>query len=150
MTLSPRELKLVRPIIGIENRTAQEVFDIMCDRIRSRPQPSAAEGKGGISIEDVIKDPVLVHVNMLSGTIAKPDIRSMLHLYGADAIAQFDRGASTPPPALGEPAGRLVDELNGLEESARMVATRDIRTIESRDAKAIADLYAELRTASAS
>jgi hypothetical protein len=24
---------LIRPIIGIENRTAQEVFDIMCDRI---------------------------------------------------------------------------------------------------------------------
>lgn len=25
---------LTRPIIGIENRTAQEAFDIMCDRIR--------------------------------------------------------------------------------------------------------------------
>jgi hypothetical protein len=25
---------LTRPIIGIENRTPQEVFDIMCDRIR--------------------------------------------------------------------------------------------------------------------
>lgn len=25
---------LVRPIIGIENRTAQEVFDIMADRVR--------------------------------------------------------------------------------------------------------------------
>ena len=25
---------LTRPIIGIENRTAQEVFDIMCDRYR--------------------------------------------------------------------------------------------------------------------
>jgi hypothetical protein len=36
---------LVRPIIGIENRTAQEVFDIMSDRIRSalEPAPSAAE-----------------------------------------------------------------------------------------------------------
>lgn len=28
---------LTRPIIGIENRTAQEVFDIMCDRIRHAP-----------------------------------------------------------------------------------------------------------------
>lgn len=27
--------ELTRPIIGIENRTAQEVFDIMCDRTRS-------------------------------------------------------------------------------------------------------------------
>jgi iron-sulfur cluster repair protein YtfE (RIC family) len=25
---------ITRPIIGIENRTAQEVFDIMCDRVR--------------------------------------------------------------------------------------------------------------------
>lgn len=28
--------EMVRPIIGIENRTAQEAFDIMCDRILSR------------------------------------------------------------------------------------------------------------------
>lgn len=26
--------ELTRPIIGIENRTPQEVFDIMCDRVR--------------------------------------------------------------------------------------------------------------------
>lgn len=26
---------LTRPVIGIENRTAQEVFDIMCDRIKA-------------------------------------------------------------------------------------------------------------------
>lgn len=29
------ERKLCRPIIGIESRTAQEVFDIMADRVRS-------------------------------------------------------------------------------------------------------------------
>lgn len=33
---------LTRPIIGIENRTAEEVFDIMADRIRyARPSPAA-------------------------------------------------------------------------------------------------------------
>lgn len=31
--------KLIRPIVGIENRTPQEVFDIMSDRIRSSLQP---------------------------------------------------------------------------------------------------------------
>ena len=31
---------LTRPIIGIENRTAQEVFDIMADRIRLSRTPS--------------------------------------------------------------------------------------------------------------
>ncbi|MCD4509757.1 hypothetical protein LQT97_00770 [Brucella pseudogrignonensis] len=31
---------LTRPLIGIENRTAQEVFDIMCDRIMSAIEPA--------------------------------------------------------------------------------------------------------------
>ncbi|CAH0339601.1 hypothetical protein [Rhizobium sp. CECT 9324] len=31
---------ITRPIVGIENRTAQEVFDIMVDRIRRTPAPS--------------------------------------------------------------------------------------------------------------
>lgn len=37
---------ICRPIIGIENRSAQEVFDIMCDRIRHRTaseQPASGE-----------------------------------------------------------------------------------------------------------
>lgn len=39
--------ELTRPIIGIENRTAQEVFDIMADRIRSclLDKPEAVEGE---------------------------------------------------------------------------------------------------------
>jgi hypothetical protein len=32
--LNETELLLTRPIVGIENRTAQEVFDIMADRFR--------------------------------------------------------------------------------------------------------------------
>ena len=32
-----------RPIIGIENRTAQEVFDIMCDRLRTALATAEAE-----------------------------------------------------------------------------------------------------------
>lgn len=44
--------ELTRPIIGIENRTAQEVFDMMCDRIRyairSLSQPG--EGSAGASV----------------------------------------------------------------------------------------------------
>lgn len=39
---------LTRPIIGIENRTAQEVFDIMCDRIRSRLSASIPAEIGGL------------------------------------------------------------------------------------------------------
>ncbi|WPM82760.1 hypothetical protein R5W60_16600 [Brucella pseudintermedia] len=36
------EQNITRPIVGIENRTAQEVFDIMRDRILSALEPSAA------------------------------------------------------------------------------------------------------------
>lgn len=36
---------ITRPIIGIENRSAQEVFDIMVDRIRSVPAAIAVETK---------------------------------------------------------------------------------------------------------
>lgn len=36
---------LVRPIIGIENRSAQEAFDIMVDRIRSHFAATPANGE---------------------------------------------------------------------------------------------------------
>lgn len=45
MTTLPKEVieaaYLTRPIVGIENRTAQEVFDIMCDRFRIAPPAPA-------------------------------------------------------------------------------------------------------------
>lgn len=34
---------VARPIIGIENRTAQEVFDIMCDRIKSARRSASTQ-----------------------------------------------------------------------------------------------------------
>jgi hypothetical protein len=40
------EPKLTRPIIGLENRSALEVFDIMCDRIRAALS-NAARGEEG-------------------------------------------------------------------------------------------------------
>jgi hypothetical protein len=49
MTATNVSDELTRPIIGIENRTAQEVFDIMADRIRGKlavlspPLPSTTE-----------------------------------------------------------------------------------------------------------
>lgn len=38
---------LTRPIVGIENRTAQEVFDIMADRIRSAALSTVPSAGGG-------------------------------------------------------------------------------------------------------
>lgn len=36
-------------------------------------------------------DPQVVHLAMLRGSIAKPDIRTMLHTHGEKALAQWDR-----------------------------------------------------------
>lgn len=42
---------LTRPIIGIEDRTAQEVFDIMCDRIAAwNRRPSTADRGGEVEV----------------------------------------------------------------------------------------------------
>lgn len=40
---------LTRPIVGIENRTAQEVFDIMCDRLRA-----ASPAPAGVTVPEEI------------------------------------------------------------------------------------------------
>jgi hypothetical protein len=41
-------------------------------------------------LEETLKDPEMVYLNMLRGGIAKPSIRQMLHLHGADALARWD------------------------------------------------------------
>jgi hypothetical protein len=37
-------------------------------------------------LEGALSDPVAVHANMLRGTIAKPTVEQIIHLYGADAL----------------------------------------------------------------
>lgn len=46
------------------------------------------------AIKAKLQDPTTVHVGMLRGDIAKPDLRSLLKVYGPGAVAQFDRGAA--------------------------------------------------------
>lgn len=62
--------------------------------------PTVAPYLTGIAAK--LQDPVVVHAAMLRGEIAKPAIRDMLHLYGADALARWD---AAPPPA--EPMARF-------------------------------------------
>ena len=42
---------------------------------------------------DKLNDPIVVHVNMLRGTIAKPSVENIMHIYGHDfgAIAALER-----------------------------------------------------------
>jgi hypothetical protein len=53
---------LLRPIIGIENRTAQEVFDIMCDRFRrfASHEPASRETQAGLCCTDGAQAGVVV------------------------------------------------------------------------------------------
>lgn len=45
--------ELTRPIIGIENRTAQEVFDIMADRIRFISRTPSHGKVSGVDIGEI-------------------------------------------------------------------------------------------------
>jgi hypothetical protein len=79
-----------------------------CHHIRARQKAAlpvqdtqAAERISALSSERdewkaVLADPVAVHLNMLRGGIAKPSIRNIIHLYGADELraALNDKGSA--------------------------------------------------------
>lgn len=48
--------RLTRPIIGIENRAPQEVFDIMCDRFRSGTKETERPSLDRIELAERIAD----------------------------------------------------------------------------------------------
>ena len=39
------------------------------------------------AVQPDLMDPNVVHANMLRGTIAKPSLKQIIHLYGVDALA---------------------------------------------------------------
>lgn len=59
---------------------AETIADIEADRCNLKRELE--------QIKAVLSDPDAVSVNMLRGTIAKPSIARILHIYGASAIAQ--------------------------------------------------------------
>ena len=63
------------------------------DALAASPQAPQAD------IMRQLQDPTLVHVAMIRGEIATPDIRTFLHAHGEDALAQWDRGAQAPQVA---------------------------------------------------
>ncbi len=53
--------------------------------------PLACEGWGycrerNMNMEMLLADPLAVHLNMLRGSIAKPHIDHIIHLYGKEAL----------------------------------------------------------------
>lgn len=53
-------------------------------------------------IPALLSDPDAVHLNLLRGTLARPSVAQIIHLYGAEAL----RAALPSPP---EPDPRIVD-----------------------------------------
>jgi hypothetical protein len=72
---------------GADTMTDNNCLDKTC---RS---PVACEGFGYCrqlnfprDVLELLQDPIAVHLNMLRGTIAKPTIENIIHLYGKDAL----------------------------------------------------------------
>jgi len=66
------------------SRTALPDVATLAEQAIARAEKAEAELK---MLHD---DPVAVHLNILRGTLAKPDIRSLLHLHGKEALARWD------------------------------------------------------------
>lgn len=43
-----------------------------------------------LAIKAALQDPVTVHAALLRGEIAKPELRSMLHVYGSEVLDRWD------------------------------------------------------------
>lgn len=88
--------ELTHPIIGIGLRTAQEVFDIMCDRFRHAtrsPVPGetgAGEGSCWKSVEDAIFEVLDCHVSGIESTA-----RDIAKLCAARVIERLATPSST-------------------------------------------------------
>ncbi len=72
------------------------------------------------NVEFSLADPVAVHVNMLRGTIAKPTVEQIVHLYGVDALCKAlvpaivrEAGHEPAPDVMAE----LVEALRGLHQA---------------------------------
>jgi hypothetical protein len=78
---------------AINNFVARQSIKAL--RATAPAQPSADQ------VRAALRDPAQVHVAMLRGEIAKPDIRSMLHVYGEAALARWDASAQ-PSATAGE------------------------------------------------
>ena len=68
--------------------TAPERIWVDEDTWFSKPvtYPNAVEYLRADVVEARLSDPVAVHANMLRGTIAKPTVEQIIHLYGREAF----------------------------------------------------------------
>lgn len=75
----------------IAQQAARDARDVFSDD----PQAQAAIGyveqliySALRNLEYSLADPVLVHANIIRGTIAKPTLEQIIHMYGVDALCK--------------------------------------------------------------
>jgi hypothetical protein len=98
-----------------ERRDTEAVLNLLIREKRKTEQLSRGAPPAAVpdDIASKLRDPALVHVAMLRGQIAKPDIRSMLHLYGEEALARWDAAPASVPS---EPVAKDAERLNWMSE----------------------------------
>ena len=64
----------------------RSTFTVAADRLEADAAATAAKDAEIDNIRATLLDPVAVHMNMLRGSIARPSARSIIHVYGEDAI----------------------------------------------------------------
>lgn len=75
-----------------------------------------------------LTDPVAVHANMLRGTIAKPTVEQIIHLYGVNALAK-----ALAPVIVREAAPYMTDLMTDPDEIPDMEIEYDHRAGASDD-----------------
>ena len=72
--------ELKAKVVAIRTAAAPDLARALLD---TRAELAAAQQR-----EAALSDPICVHVNMLRGTIAKPTLEQIIHLYGVDALCK--------------------------------------------------------------
>ena len=82
--------KQVAELLAEERGNAQEQFSIRSAKLRELLAALTTAQARIAEYEALLKSPEAVHIALLRGDIAKPDIRSMLHVYGEGALDKWD------------------------------------------------------------
>ena len=137
---------LTRPIIGIENRTAQEVFDIMCARLAAylsalgEQKPVAWPRGTRIRVEHdgfegVVLDPYIT-LEGKRGQVCQLAGARVVHVYGEKWLQHVDEA----PPASPLPVRPITDE--DVERAAKAIQATKINGQRVRFADAYAAMMA--------
>lgn len=62
--------------------------DLIAEKFRKYEATIEAQAATIEKLEGALKDPNAVHVNLLRGTIARPTIRQIIHIYGEEPLRQ--------------------------------------------------------------